>query len=189
MISLETVSSVVLVFAVPLFTALIVAAVIDQRSRRIPNILVALLLALGVFMHSTVFGLSGLAFSLTGAALGLALMLPLHLTKGIGAGDVKLMTAVGSFIGAATCFWAVLYTLAFGGIIAALILFKQSAQQLVRKANTVGDSAENNAIDNSAILSIKNRERFPYAIAILSGTAMACITNRESIFLQATKLL
>ena len=51
-------------------------------------------------VHSVFAGWHGLVASLEGAGLALAVLLPLVLLRGLGAGDWKLMGAVGAFPGA-----------------------------------------------------------------------------------------
>jgi prepilin peptidase CpaA len=72
---------------------------LDWRTRKIPNWLTVpgLLLAIGV--HAMVGGWHGMLVSLEGAGLALALLLPFVLVRGLGAGDWKLMGAVGALLG------------------------------------------------------------------------------------------
>lgn len=76
-----------------------IAAWIDVRSRRIPNPITLLGAAAGLLVHAYGSGLYGVADSVLGLALGLALMLPGYLLHSTGAGDVKLMAAVGAILG------------------------------------------------------------------------------------------
>ena len=66
------------------------AAVIDLRTRRIPNLLTASLAAVGVGIAAADLGRVGLGAALLGCLLGLAFMLPGHIFGATGAGDVKL---------------------------------------------------------------------------------------------------
>lgn len=75
------------------------AALLDWRSRRIPNWLTVPGLLLGVSVHSALTGWHGTLFGLAGAGLALVILLPLVLLRGLGAGDWKLMGAVGAFLG------------------------------------------------------------------------------------------
>ncbi|MES3009471.1 MAG: prepilin peptidase [Pseudomonadota bacterium] len=89
------------------FTWCVAIAWSDWQSRRIPNSLVAAGLTVAVlglvFQGQTLFGSSPL-LSLTGAAGGLLLMLPLYATRVMAAGDVKLFAAIGALFG----FWGLL---------------------------------------------------------------------------------
>ena len=96
--SSELTASHVLQFAVLLMTVW-TAAWIDLRSGRIPNALSLAGAMLGLIIHLELGGLGGLLHSLAGLGLGLALMLPGYLVRSTGAGDVKLMAAVGALLG------------------------------------------------------------------------------------------
>jgi len=75
------------------------AALLDWRSRRIPNLLTVPGLLLGVLAHGLLSGWHGVLTSLEGAGLALVILLPLVLLRGLGAGDWKLMfVLLGSFL-------------------------------------------------------------------------------------------
>ena len=107
-------------------TALVLAAAIyDVRYRRIPNWLVAIGFAAALFMSLGVFHTPGLRGSLAGAALAIAFYLPLFALRAMGAGDLKLMAAVGAFTGPSG--WIVLFaiTTILGGALAlGLLLYR-----------------------------------------------------------------
>ena len=96
--------------------ALAAATATDLRSQRIPNALTLPLAVLGLAYHALTAGVGGLWFSSVGLALGLGLMLAPFLFGVMGGGDVKLMAAVGAWIGPVLTLEAfVLTTLAGGG--------------------------------------------------------------------------
>jgi prepilin peptidase CpaA len=75
------------------------AGYIDWRTRRIPNWLTVSGFLLGIALNSIFSGWHGAVESLEGAGLALGLLLPLVLLRGFGAGDWKLLGAVGSLMG------------------------------------------------------------------------------------------
>ena len=83
--------------AVVIFT--IVAAVSDLRTRRLPNWLTVPTLVAGLLFHTITGGFSGLGMSLAGFATGFGILLVLWLIGGGGGGDVKLMGALGAWLG------------------------------------------------------------------------------------------
>lgn len=77
----------------------VAALVTDLRSRRIPNALTVSAFALALAFHLWSSGWSGLGFAFAGFGVGFGVMLVLWLIGGGGGGDVKLMGAVGSWVG------------------------------------------------------------------------------------------
>lgn len=101
---------------------LIIASITDLRSNRISNRLTYFTMIFGLVFYSLTSGLSGLLHSMGGLLLGLSLLILFYLVGGMGAGDVKLMAAVGSLLGPQGVFAAFLGTALIGGIYALLIL-------------------------------------------------------------------
>jgi prepilin peptidase CpaA len=98
------------------------AAFVDLRSRRIPNSLTypAILLAFGIRAVSGSYHL--LLPTGAGLALGAGLILPAYLFKAMGAGDLKLMAALGAFLGPKMILTVFLNSLIAGGLIALMYL-------------------------------------------------------------------
>jgi prepilin peptidase CpaA len=75
------------------------AAVIDVRTRKIPNWLTVPFCVAGIAFNVIWQGWAGLQASLLGFAAGFAIMFVLLLIGGGGAGDLKLMAALGAWLG------------------------------------------------------------------------------------------
>jgi len=101
-----------------LIGALTIAVVTDLRARRIPNMLTFSLLGLGFVMNAADRQGDGLILSAQGAVLGLAIMLPFHILRGLGAGDVKLMAAIGALKGPEFVVYTFAWAAIFGGALA-----------------------------------------------------------------------
>ena len=99
-----------------------VAAAYDIRYRRIPNWLVLAGILAGLAWNSSTSGWSGLGRAAEGLGLGFILYFPLYLIRARGAGDVKLLAAVGAITGPGNCFWIFLLTALLGGVIALVLL-------------------------------------------------------------------
>lgn len=138
-----------------LVTVLLLAVRHDMLEHRIPNALCGVALAGGLSLQTLASGSSGLAVAVGGAAVGLLAFMPFYLMRGMGAGDVKLMTAVGSFLGPTGAFFAAAATLVLGAVLAIGII-------VVRKLNHLHSAG-------SGADSINLKEKFPYAIAIAGG--------------------
>jgi prepilin peptidase CpaA len=102
-----------------------IAAIYDIRYRRIPNWLVLAGIVAGISWNVLSSGGSGLGRAAAGLGLGFALYFPLYLLRARGAGDVKLLAAVGAITGPGNCFWVFLLTAILGGVIAlVLVMFR-----------------------------------------------------------------
>ena len=71
----------------------------DLLTRRIPNWLTVSGMVVGLAVNSILGGWYGARMSLEGAGAALGIMLPLVLLRGFGAGDWKLMGAIGALMG------------------------------------------------------------------------------------------
>lgn len=109
-----------------------IAAVFDIRFRRIPNWLNLAGLLSGLLANFYLAGLHGLGRSALGLAVGFGLYFPLFLLRARGAGDVKLLAAVGSIAGPGNCFAIFLLTAVLGGALAiVLLVFKRRLRKTV----------------------------------------------------------
>jgi prepilin peptidase CpaA len=99
-----------------------VAAIYDIRWRRIPNWLVLTGLLVGLTLNPLLYGWTGLKLSLLGLGLAMLVYFPLYAVHGMGAGDVKLMAAIGAIAGPDAWFNILLLTAVLGAAIALLLL-------------------------------------------------------------------
>ncbi len=102
----------------PTLVVLSIATFTDLRSRRIPNWLVLPFLLAGVIVSCWVQGWSGLVQSLEGIGLGALLFGILFWMGGMGMGDVKLVAAIGAWVGPSQLGLALVITGITGGIMA-----------------------------------------------------------------------
>jgi prepilin peptidase CpaA len=102
----------------------LLAGLVDFRTRRIPNWLTIPALILGISMHILVAGWPGAKTSLEGAGLALLLLLPLVLLRGLGAGDWKLMGAVGAFLGPLMFLFVLLGSILVSGLMAIVAILR-----------------------------------------------------------------
>ncbi len=105
-------------------TLTISAALLDWRSRRIPNWLTVPSLLVGIAAHALLRGWQGTLFSLKGAGLALILLLPLVLLRALGAGDWKLMAAVGAFLGPVLFSFVLFGSIVASGIMAVVQIYR-----------------------------------------------------------------
>lgn len=103
-----------------LIALLVVAAVCDYRSFRIPNWLTAGGLVFGTVYTIVVPPVHGVTwlFPVSGILTGFLLMFPLYLIRAVGAGDVKLLAMAGAFLGWNDTLYALLFSFVVGGVAA-----------------------------------------------------------------------
>lgn len=163
----------------PAFVALaagaLVATVIDIRTRRIPNALTATMAGIGVGLAAT--GTSGVTVwaSMAGFALGLALMMPGHALGATGAGDVKLMAAVGAMVGPGTVVTAFLFTAIAGGVMAVAVAVRRQ-----RLRATIAGTGRLIAAPGDVRQEIGSKSaasRFAYGPAIAVGSILAALAS------------
>ena len=150
------------------------AAVIDLRTRRIPNILTATLAAIGIGLAAAGLGRVGLGASLLGCLLGLAFMMPGHLFGATGAGDVKLLAAAGALLGPTDTIYAFLYTAIAGGVLALVVAVARR-----RVSQTIASTGRLMSGDEQArteIESTSSDNRFAYAPAIAIGVVLVALS-------------
>jgi prepilin peptidase CpaA len=150
---------------------LVIAVQSDLRQRRIPNVLSLPGIIAALALHGLSDGLHGLASGLGGAAVGFVCFVPFYLLRGMGAGDVKLLAAVGAFLGPQGALLAALYSLLAGGFAAIGHVLWQavraSAIAWVREGAT--------AMSVSAFVAAQNarRDRLAFALPIAMGSIAA----------------
>jgi prepilin peptidase CpaA len=97
------------------------ACVTDLRSRRIPNLLTFGGALAGVLFHGITGSTHGLLTSTAGWVVGLIVFLLPFVLGGLGAGDVKLVAALGAWLGPRDVVWLALYAGVAGGVAALAI--------------------------------------------------------------------
>ena len=120
-------------------------------------------------------GVSGISVgaSAAGLVVGLALMLPGHLLGATGAGDVKLMAAVGAVVGPGLAVTAFLFTALAGGALAVLVAMRRR-----RLGATLAGTGRLIAAPGDAPREIRNARavrRFAYGPAIAIGSVLAAL--------------
>ena len=97
------------------------AAVTDVRTGRVPNLLTLGAAAAALVFHGVSAGGAGLMTSALGVLVGLALFLPFFVLGGMGGGDVKLLAALGAWLGPIGAVKAAVCAALAGGILAVMV--------------------------------------------------------------------
>jgi len=110
-----------MVVRILLLAIVAVAAVYDWRFRRIPNWLCLAGLIVGFAVQTYLKGWMGLLSAAEGFGLALLVYMPMYLLRGMGAGDVKLMAALGSLIGPLPWFVLFIVSAVLGGVVGVIL--------------------------------------------------------------------
>ena len=168
-----------LLMAVPLVAGLLLAAVIDNASRRIPNWLSLPLLAAGILQSFFASSVVSPASSLLGALSALGLMIPFFLIGARGGGDVKILTAIGAWVGPQAVL-AIFVIESILGLVYALglsaangrlrMLFRNSAVVAINLAH-IREVGVDHALDAEKRYRVGDRP-LPYAVPALVATVL-----------------
>ena len=103
----------------------LIACATDLRNRRIPNVLTFGAAAAGLLFHTLAPQGEGFSTAVFGWFLGVgAFFIPFAL-GGLGGGDVKLLGALGAWLGPLATVWVVLYAGIAGGVMAIVVAIAQ----------------------------------------------------------------
>lgn len=166
-----------------LMIVLIIAVVSDIRYQKIPNWLTFPAMLAAVVINSSSMGLQGLLFSFGGILVGIAAMIIPYLMGGMGAGDAKLMGAVGGMLGPKGVFIAFLLTALIGGIYALGILayYGGVRETLLRYWRMLKMFFLTGKVNYVPPASRDAKPRLRYGVAIALGT-MISIFMKNSIY-------
>lgn len=154
-----------------LILMVVIAAVTDIGSRRIPNVLVVSGLAIALILQVLLPVTGSWQTWLYGALAGLFLFLPFYMLRGMGAGDVKLMAAVGSFAGPTLALKIALATFIIGGIWSLIVIIsKGKVRETWRNVRTMLLPVLMRAGGVPSELPGPSVGRLPYGVAIALGT-------------------
>lgn len=156
------------------------AAAIDLRSQRIPNFLTFGGAAVALLYFGLTGGLAGLGQSSGGWITGIALFLPMFLLGGMGAGDVKLLGAIGAWLGPEQTVRCALFSILAGGFLGLLVAAQhhyvpeafQKLGRLLTYWKTAGiHRAPGMTLDDAT------GPRLAYGAAVLGGTIAAVLVR------------
>lgn len=157
--------------AVPVIVLVTVAARADVRTRTIPNGITFPALLLGIAAHTALAGTAGLTSSLAGLALAGGVLLPGWSFRWMGAGDVKLMAAVGAWLAWPQAAIAVLASLVTGGAISLIVAMRRGLlRQALTGAALIGAST---LTRSGGVPPVTTGVRFPFALAVFAGSTIA----------------
>ena len=157
-------------------TCALAAGVWDLRQERIPNPLVYAAMVAGLLLRVGLAGWRGMLDGVLAGLIGGGLFLLLFLVRGMGGGDVKLITAVGCWVGVRPLFAILLVTALVGGLLAVgYMLAHRRIARTLRNVATLLRFHLVFGIQPHPEISLVNPKaiRIPYAVAIAAGTLYA----------------
>jgi prepilin peptidase CpaA len=151
-----------------------VAVVTDLCDRRIPNWLTVSGVVMGISLSGLEAGALP-AVSLMGTTVALAISIPFFALGALGAGDAKLLAAVGAFVGPAGLLPVLLYGGVAGGLLGLVVAVRRGVilpillqtRGVLVHAVTLGRHGHRTTIDDP------NAQTIPYGVAIAAGTVAA----------------
>jgi prepilin peptidase CpaA len=163
-----------LILAVPLLSIVALATMSDLLDRRIPNGLSLGGAAIALLINAVAFGPGAFGLALLGWAVCLACFIPLYVSGGMAAGDVKLMAMVGAFLGPVNGFVACVCTLIAGAALAALCLTWRQLARRVGAEPQWATSRTDQPMESASTVE-HALDKIPYAAAIALGATAAVL--------------
>ena len=105
-------------------TALLISLITDIKNRKILNIVTMPSILIAFIYYTAAQGWGGFLYSGKGFLVGFSLLLIPYLLGGIGAGDVKLMAAIGALMGTSFVLYSFVYIALIGGLISVTLIMK-----------------------------------------------------------------
>ncbi len=154
-------------------------AITDIRTARIPNQLTYTALLLALPLRAAFLGLQGLKEGAIGLLVAGGLFLFLYVLRAMGGGDMKLMAAVGAWVGSRHVMTLILASALAGGVLAiGRIIFRNAVGQTVRNTMFLMIYRFTSGLQPHPEMNVDNSssQRLPYGVAIAVGT-LVCAGN------------
>lgn len=154
-------------------TVAVLAAGTDLATRRIPNVLTFGAAGAALLYHALQGGAPGLGWAMAGWAVGAAVFFPVFMLGGMGAGDVKLLAALGAWLGPQGALQVAVGSALAGGVVALIVIARarylrtalSNLVQLFSYWRVMGVRPM-----TELTLASGNGPRLAYAVPILIGT-------------------
>jgi prepilin peptidase CpaA len=152
--------------------AAVAGAIVDVKSRRIPNLLTGPAILAGLVLHAATGGWHGLWTSLLAGLICGVVFLFFYVAGGMGAGDVKLMIAVGVLGGLPHIAYLLALTAIAGGVMGlVLALSRGRLKQTLANVGALAQHHTSAGIAPHPEMNVRNASmlRLPYGLAIAAG--------------------
>jgi prepilin peptidase CpaA len=149
----------------------------DFRTRRIPNWLTLSGFSIGLATNALEGGWAGAKASLVGAGIGLLVLLPVVLLRGLGAGDWKLMGSLGAIVGSKEILQLLFVAVILAGVLALVQMIREkrvlvtllNLWQLIRGFFVFG-------LKPHPEINLENPQAstLPFGVAVAAATVLCC---------------
>jgi len=103
-------------------TLITLAVINDLRSYRVRNEITLTFAIIGIVYNICFYGLQSFYTTILGLIVPFLILLPLYALNMLGAGDIKLFCAIGTYIGLELVLMSIAYSFFVGAIIAVFIM-------------------------------------------------------------------
>jgi len=152
---------------------LFLSAVYDLRTYRIPNLLTYSSMFIGILYNIALKGVDGFFFSFGGIGVGIGILITFYFIGVMGAGDVKLLGVVGSFLGVKGVIGSFIFTGIAGGLysIILIMVFRNKFRGVFSNLYYSGvNLILTRKFEGFGSNDTDNRPRLCYGLAIAAGT-------------------
>ena len=156
-----------------IFVVTVTGVIFDVRYKKIPNLLTFPSMCIGIIFNSISSGMNGAMYSIGGLVLGTAFFTVPWLIGVMGAGDAKLVGAIGAFVGPKGIFIISLLTALGGGIYALflLLIYRTETKGVLRDIkNTFVIFVLSKKLEIGSEKEQQGRPKLCYGVAIAIGT-------------------
>lgn len=153
----------------------LIGACTDIKSRRIPNYLTGPAILAGLLLHASIDGWRGLLTSLAAGLICGVIFLIFYLAGGMGAGDVKLITAVGCIAGLSSVAYLLILTSIAGGVMGVIFaLMRGKLKQTIGNVVALASHHKEEGLTPHPDINVLNASnlRLPYGVAIAAGSTI-----------------
>ena len=157
---------------------------LDWRMRKIPNWLTVPALLGGLTLSTVLWRWPGVKLSLEGAGISLGVLLPFVLMRGLGAGDWKLMGALGAFLGPQRVIVVLLGTVLIAGTMSVVEVIRQrKVRETLNNLWVVFVAYSTFQVNNARAITLDN----PRLLKIPFGVAAALSTGSFFVIISALR--
>lgn len=150
---------------------------IDARTHRLPNWLTVTGLGVGIVVHTALSGWAGTKVAVWGALIPLLALLPVVVLRGLGAGDWKLMGAMGALVGGQEILRLLFVAIVFAGAIAAVKMIRE--KRVLTTLLNLWDLTRGFCLTGLKVHPEINLENpaastLPFGVAVAAATLVCC---------------